>query len=70
MRDYKQDLVDRVIKLYNMYERYIWIHEDVKLNILIQDNAIRFRVIANSNELYDQNLKMRINEENTSRTGG
>jgi len=34
-----------------------------KKNILIPDNAIRFRVIANSNELYDQNLKMRIKED-------
>lgn len=42
MRDYKEDLVDRVIKLYNMYERYMWRYEEVKLNILIQDNTISF----------------------------
>lgn len=34
-----------------------------KDNILIPDEAIRFRVIANSNELEDQTLKMEIKTE-------
>ena len=42
MRNYKKDLLNRIIDLYNMYERYMWIHDDVKLNILIQDNSIAF----------------------------
>ncbi|MBQ2873279.1 MAG: hypothetical protein IJE89_04710 [Bacilli bacterium] len=51
MRDYKNDLVSRIIDLYNMYEKYMWIHDDVKLNILIQDNAIAFYLYNNKEEI-------------------
>ena len=36
-----------------------------KENILIPDNAIRFRVIANSNSLEDQLLKLKVKEKVT-----
>ena len=42
MRRFKDDLVNKIIDLYNMYERYIWKHDDVKLDVLIQDGAISF----------------------------
>lgn len=34
-----------------------------KENILIPDDAIRFRIIANSNSEYDQELKMKVKSE-------
>ena len=51
MKNYKNDLVLRVLKLYNMYERYIWKHDDVKFNILIQDNTISFYLYNNECDL-------------------
>ena len=51
MRNYRDDLVNRVINLYNMYERYTWKHENVKLNILIQDNSIGFYLYDDKDEL-------------------
>jgi len=51
MRDLKKDILDRITDLYNMYERYIWIHEDTKLNILIQDNTVSFYLYDDKKDL-------------------
>ena len=51
MKNYKKDLVDRIINLYNMYEKYMWRHEEVKLNILIQDNTISFYLYNEKEEI-------------------
>lgn len=53
MKNYKKDLVDRIINLYNMYEGYMWRHEEVKLNILIQNNTISF-YLYNDKETIDE----------------
>ena len=47
MKNYKNDLVNRVIDLYNMYEKYMWMRDDVKLNIEIEEfGTSSFRVIS------------------------
>lgn len=51
MKNYKNDLLNRIINLYNMYEKYMWMHDDVKLNILIQDNAIAFYLYNDKEEI-------------------
>lgn len=51
MRIFKEDLVNRLINLYNMYERYIWRHDGVKLDILMQDNSISFYIYNNKEDL-------------------
>lgn len=51
MRNYRDDLVNRVINLYNMYERYMWKRDNVKLNILIQDKSIGFYLYDDKDEL-------------------
>ena len=51
MKNYKNDLVSRVIYLYDIYEGYMWKHDNVKLNILIQDNSIAFYLYDDKEEL-------------------
>jgi len=51
MRVFREDLVEKLVDLYNMYERYIWKFEDAKLDILIQDNSISFYVYNNEEDL-------------------
>lgn len=50
-----------IIGLFIVMVTLVFINE--KENILIPDNAIRFRVIANSDSFEDQNLKMKVKEE-------
>ncbi len=50
-----------IIGLFIVMVTLVFINE--KENILIPDNAIRFRVIANSDSFEDQNLKMEVKEE-------
>lgn len=64
MRDYKIDLASRIIDLYNMYEKYMWMHENVKLNILVQDNQIAF-YLYNDNEELD-NIVLTFSEKENS----
>lgn len=51
MKNYKKDLSDKIIGLYNIYEQYMWRHEEVKLNILIQDNTITFYLYTDKREI-------------------
>lgn len=39
------------------------INENVSANVVIPDEAIRFRVLANSNSVYDQEVKMKVSME-------
>lgn len=50
-----------IIGLFIVMVTLVFINE--KENILIPDNAIRFRVIANSDSIVDQNIKMEVKEE-------
>lgn len=50
-----------IIGLFIVMVTLVFINE--KENILIPDNAIRFRVIANSDSIIDQNIKMEVKEE-------
>lgn len=50
-----------IIGLFIVMVTLVFINE--KENILIPDNAIRFRVIANSDSTIDQNIKMEVKEE-------
>lgn len=51
MKNYKKDLLDKIIGLYNMYDGYMWRHEDAKLNILLQENTISFYLYNDKEEL-------------------
>lgn len=63
MKNYRDDLVNRLIGLYRMYEAYIWKHEDTKIDILIQDNSISFYVY-NEEEVLDELIVDFSNKEN------
>ena len=51
MRNYKNDLLNRIISLYDMYEDCMWKDEKLKLNILIQDNSISFYLYDDKSEV-------------------
>ena len=63
MNTYKKDLVETLIDLYNMYERYMWKHEDVKLDILVQDGCVSFYLYSSSDDL-DEIIVEFTNREN------
>ncbi len=42
MKDFILDMVNKLEDLYNMYENYMWRHEDSRLEVLIQDSTICF----------------------------
>ena len=51
MKNFSEDLVNKLIDLYRMYEVYIWRHDDTKIDILIQDNSISFYVYNSEDDL-------------------
>ena len=46
--NYIDDMILKLESLYNMYEMYMWKHEDSKLEVLIQDGAICFFLYKNN----------------------
>lgn len=47
MKDFILDMVNKLEDLYNMYENYMWRHEDSRLEVLIQDGSICFYMYKN-----------------------
>ena len=63
MKNYREDLVNRLIDLYRMYEEYIWKYDDTKIDVLMQDNTISFYVY-NKEETLDELIVDFSNKEN------
>jgi stage II sporulation protein R len=54
----------KLIILFLVFISIIYVYNTISLSEnIIPDEAIRFRVIANSNTVYDQNIKIQIRNE-------
>ena len=53
MKDFIEDLIGKLEELYNMYEYYMWRHDDSRLEVLIQDYGICFYMYKD-NEVIDE----------------
>ena len=64
MFDLKNDVLNKLVSLYNMYEEYAIRNKDTKINILIQDGSISFYVY-NSKENVDEFIITFSDKENS-----
>ena len=53
MKDFLEDFVNVLTNLYNLYENYMWKHDDSNLEVLIQDRTICFYLYKNK-EVIDE----------------
>ena len=53
MKDYLEEIILKCSDLYDMYESYLWKHDDSNLEVLIQDNTLCYYLYKNK-ELYDE----------------
>ena len=52
MKDFIEDLIGKLEELYNMYEYYMWRHDDSRLEVLIQDYGICFYALLGAVALF------------------
>lgn len=53
MKNYIKEILEKLDRIYTLYERYAWNHKDSEISVIIGDNTISF-YLTNPNKLDDE----------------